>query len=283
MKADLHMHSVLSDGGMEIRDLGKYADEIGLDYIAVTDHDTLEHHTILDDELKGLKVKGIKGLEISAYDFSRDRKAHILAYGIKDYEEVNKIIAPMILKRWEGALWMVEMIRKKGYPLTIEHVKSKAKKSTSIYKQHIMQAMMELGYTDGIKKDLYKEFFGKPSLDSKGGFAYKEFEYVDARLAVETVKRAGGIAILAHPAAYKNVDFIPELKECGLDGLEVWHSSQNEVDNKILLELVRKYDCLATGGSDFHGMMEGHINPLGSATLSGSYLDEFLSELASIK
>lgn len=277
MKGDLHMHSVFSDGGLTIRELGKYADEIGLDYIAITDHDTLDHHGHIEEELKGLRVKAIAGIEISAYDFSRKRRAHILGFGIKDKERLSKITAPMLIKRREASEWMVEKIRKYGYPLTLEHVERKAMLSTTLYKQHIMLAMMELGYGTSIRGPLYKELFGKPTDDFKGGIAYMENEYIDGREAVEAIKSAGGTAILAHPGGYKNVDYIPELKECGLDGIEVWHSSHSKEDEDALLNLSKHYDFVITGGSDFHGLLEGHINPLGSSKIEGIHLEEFLS------
>ena len=76
----------------------------------------------------------------------------------------------------------------------------------------------------------------------------------------------GGIAVLAHPYLYKNEALLEELTELGLDGVEVWHPSQNEEQRAELMDFARKHNLLMTGGSDFHGMYTRTTRSLASTT-----------------
>lgn len=89
IKADLHMHSTVSDGSFTIPELIEFAKKKGLDAIAVTDHDTVSHFQQIPQIEHRVKV--IPGIEISAYDYENNFKVHMLGYGIRYPEIVEKL------------------------------------------------------------------------------------------------------------------------------------------------------------------------------------------------
>lgn len=276
MKADLHMHSTISDGAMTIHQLRDYGKLIGLDYMAITDHDTTKNFSLVEQVFEGSGITPLKGLEISAYDYKRDKKAHILGYFIKDLETMEYFLQPLIAAREAAAKEMVATIQKEGYPITWNLVKSKAKDATNVYKQHIMDVLMDLGYAETLKGRLYNELFSKEH-DGKQGVAYREFNYFDAGQAVEKILECGGVSVLAHPFGYKNHELIPELIARGLMGLEGNHPSHSQEERAAIENLCKQHQLIMTGGSDFHGRFEGHINPLGNALTSQDNLVKLLN------
>ena len=146
----------------------------------------------------------------------------------------------------------------KRYPLPVGIIKRWIQGSTNIYKQHIMMALMEAGYTTTIYGELYERLFGKD------GVAVVKKDFPDVRDVMTQIHEAGGLAVMAHPWLYDSVELIPELAGLGLDGIEVWHDSANEEQTDKLIEIAKKYDLCMTGGSDFHGSNHKHPHPVGS-------------------
>ena len=272
MRADLHCHSRVSDGSLEIRDIMSIANKIGIKALAIVDHDTVEGLAEAENAGREHGVKIISGIEISAYDYQRGRKAHVLGFLMDKPQLVGEVCRSLLDKRRKTSEWIVETLAEAGYAITWDLVKKISIGSTSVYKQHIMHALMELGYTSVIKGDLYKKLFAKPQDGSLGGIAYQEIEYMDVFEAVRVIKQAGGVAVLAHPMGYNNMELIPELIDSGLDGLEAWHPSQDGAAVRRIMSESEKYGLILTGGSDFHGMYEGKPNLLGSCYTSKEWL-----------
>lgn len=95
---------------------------------------------------------------------------------------------------------------------------------------------MESGYTNTIFGDLYNKLFNK---ESDGNILVTP-KYPDIEEVVGAIHDAGGIAVLAHPYLYENIDSIPRLIECGIDGIEVWHPSATEAQRAELKKLATK-------------------------------------------
>ncbi|MDQ2086743.1 PHP domain-containing protein [Herbivorax sp. ANBcel31] len=263
MKADLHCHSYVSDGSLSTKQLVKLAERVGINALAISDHDTVEGFKEAAIECEKHNILNIPAIEISAYDYKRDKKVHILGYLLDRPEELGNFCRPMVEERIKNSKWMVSELIKKGFPLSWDFVSGFAYKKKNVYKQHIMRALMEIGYSSSIKGELYNWLFSKPKEKSAGGILYKEINYVDAFEAVREIKKSGGLAVLAHPAGYKNIDIIPELIDVGLDGVEAFHPSHTKAETNQLIMISGKYDLIMTGGSDFHGMYEGHTSPMG--------------------
>lgn len=273
MIADLHCHSNKSDGSLSIRELVALAKKLGIEALAIADHDTVDGIEEAFKECAKQGIKCISAIEISGFDYKRDKKAHILGYLMDNPQMVGDACKFMLDQRQQASKWAVEQIIREGYPISWEWVESISKGSTNVYKQHIMHGLMSLGYAESIHDDLYKKLFAKPGDNLSGGIAYREIIYIDAVAAVKVIKEAGGIAVLAHPAGYKNLELIPELVEAGLDGLEAWHPSHTQDDVKEIMDLAEKYGLILTGGSDFHGLHEGRANPMGSRFMNEEWLE----------
>ncbi|MEG0229510.1 MAG: PHP domain-containing protein, partial [Oscillospiraceae bacterium] len=141
--------------------------------------------------------------------------------------------------------------------------------SKAVYKQHIMHALMDFGYTNEIFSPLYKALF-----DEEKGSCNVNVQYPDVNDVLSFIKLAGGIAILAHPRVFDNFALFEEMAKNGqIHGAEAFSPKNTKEDTKLILEICRKYDLIPTGGSDFHGLYNSAQAPLGSYTTSQESLD----------
>ena len=272
MKGDFHIHSNISDCDFTPDEIGKKAIELGLTHIALTDHDIITDDDIIKKVEEKYKIKVIKGIEISAYDYENNKKVHILGYG-KLGENTKELCKNTCRERHELSKKIYEIIKNEGYNISWENIENYAGK-TGVFKQHIMLELINKGYTANIYGELYKKLF-----KNHGIVAHLSIDYAKAQDAVKAIKKDGGIAVIAHPAQYKNEDIIPELVNLGLDGIEVYHQKHTEKDFTELLKIAEKYNLLITGGSDFHGNMDKEYVELGSSFIDGENLEKFLKIL----
>ncbi|MFZ4453061.1 PHP domain-containing protein [Salibacterium aidingense] len=260
---ELHCHTKISDNSMNIVDIMELAREKGITHLALTDHDTMEGLEPAKKIGEKYEITIIPGIEMSAYDFKRNTRAHILGYYIDPYHEpLKRICDPMAARRHEASYKMVEKIMNLGYNIDWPLVQSYAQGGTGVYKQHIMHALWDKGYTNGIYTDLYKQLFS--SVKNKPGEAYVPVEYIDVREAIQTIKQAGGIPVLAHPGQFNNFDAVQEWVALGLKGIEVWHPLHDAHVEQLAHYYASTYNLIETGGSDFHGLYGEHHDELGS-------------------
>lgn len=260
MSIDLHCHSRISDGSLGVEELLGIARRRHLTAIAVTDHDAVVGSTRAAILGKRLGIEVIPGVEFSVWDATRENKAHLLGYLYDSPDRLEGLCRQINLSRRAAA---VEMTRKvlRYYPIVPESITRCASGSTTIYKQHIMHALMDAGHTDSIYGEVYDKLFSP-----EGGCAYVRMEYPDVREAAQLIRSAGGLAVLAHPAAYHNEALMEELTAEGLlDGIEVWHPDHSPEDVTRLLAFAETHGLLTTGGSDFHGMYSRTARPLGNS------------------
>ena len=256
MKADLHIHSVISDSSLTAEEIIAQSVRAGINLFSITDHDTVKGQGDIQDMAAKNGIGYIKGVEISAFDKKENVQAHILGYGYKNDRLIEDFCSDVYMRRKASGDNMAEKIIGLGYPITFEDILRYAQGGV-IYRAHIMHALYVRGLTDGIYGPLFTEWFGA------GGLAHFPFEYLDAREAVVAVRQAGGLAVLAHPASYKNWAIIPGLIDAGLDGLEVYHPGHSNDDIAALLEIANEKGLLVTSGSDFHGMYARNPLPIG--------------------
>ncbi len=274
LSADLHCHTKLSNGSLGIEDLILLAKKKGVTTIAITDHDCLAGTVRgkVIGERHGVTV--IPGVELSGTDKSTGQEIHMLCY------------KPDFPDRLEGLCRRSSTIRKKSshimvlktaqkYPVTPEFVAKCAMGSTNIFKVHIMQALMETGFTDRIFGDLYTQLFGK---ETEGNINHTP-QYEDIFDILEAIHDAGGIAVLANPQKCKNDKLIDELVEAGLDGIEVYSPEISQEDKERFIKYAKKNKLLTTGGSNFKGLYNKHVLSVGDCDLP----DECVQELNSYK
>lgn len=257
----MHTHTYVSDGSCSIERNFQLARSTGLDYIAITDHDYLPDVSRDVELSKKYSVNCIHGVELSAIDNKRKRKVHILCYMPKRTDEINKICKRINDSRLKVGLEMAELVSQK-FPITVEDIKNVAINSTAIFKQHIMQTLINAGYANQMFGQLFKELF-----NSKTGTCFVNHEYVDVYEILNIVKRSGGVCVMAHPYTYNSIDFLTEIVDKGyLDGIEVWSSKSNIEQESFLLDICNKHNLIPTGGSDFHGAYSSKVCPIGIKT-----------------
>lgn len=272
MIGDLHCHTKLSDGSMGIEELVAYAKRMGLDFLAITDHDTMAGVKRASVLCSRYGVSLISGVEISVMDNSRGRKAHILCYLPDKTVLIDSMCSKTIASRSKAGQNMAKEVMK-YYPIVIENILKFSQGSLCIYKQHIMCALMEAGYTNEMFGDLFRDLF-----DEKDGRVFQPVEYPDVTKALKLIKSAGGIAVLAHPGVYSSFELAEEMAEKKLiSGLELHHPRNTEEDKKRILELCDKYDLITTGGTDFHGMYAKRANPIATCMSTDRQINDLFS------
>lgn len=249
MIADLHVHSHYSDGSDSVQEVLLQAKQNNVSVISFVDHDTIAS---LSEAMRlGQKygIKIIPGIEISAYDFTRKRKVHLLGYGYQpDAPHIQALCTPLLEKRHNHSLWQIEQIRQLGITIDKQEVIENAKPGGIVYKQHIMNYLTNDSYQSTNYQKLYRALFkGK-------GVAAKDIEYVDVFHAMEAIHRDEGKAILAHPGQLNSYSLLPELIEAGLDGIERNHFDHTPEDHQRIDEICKENNLFITGGSDFHGI-----------------------------
>lgn len=262
MAGDLHCHTRISDGSLAVEDIILLAKKIGLSTIGITDHDTLAGTARAKILGKRHNIEVIQGVEFSAYDAERKQKTHIIAYNPTAPDRLERLCKKNSTSRKRAAHLMVIRACEK-FPITSDLIQKCASGSTNIYKQHIMNALMETGYTNTIFGDLFQELFVLPGENNIN----IPVKYLDYKTVIEEIHGAGAAAVLAHCGHYNNYDLLEEeLIDLGIDGVEVWHPKHAQEDVDRLLKIAKKHDLLVTGGSDFHGMYSAYSTPLGAYT-----------------
>lgn len=271
MSADLHCHTKISDGSTAIDELVILAKNKGIDTISVTDHDTfggVKRAKVFGDKF-GVKI--IPGVEISAFDNERKRKVHLLCYLPKSSDRLVGMLRRTNYNRKKAMSISVQKVLR-AYPIPYDMILRRTAGSTSIYKQHIMQALMDAGYTDEMFGDVFRKLF-----DTRFGLAKSSFEYPDVFEVLRLIRESGGVSVLAHPAVYDSYDLMYELIEKGLNGIEVWYPRAADNDEKLLTEVAQKYNLIRTGGTDFHGVNTSVVNPIGTAVTPDDELEKLLN------
>lgn len=257
MAGDLHCHSTMSDGSTPVDNVVEYAIQAGLNFISLTDHDTMAgvERAVNLGKRKGIRV--IPGMEITTLDHERGRLAHLLCYMPRKTEKLEKLTAATLKERNSAIVPVVEEVAK-HYPITLADVKKAAGDSTCIYRQHIICALMDRGYTYAVFSDLYDIFKTIPYI----------MEYPDTRDVADMIKNAGGVACLAHPGHYDSLDLAWELAKDGkIQAIELSHPRNSESDREEIEKIIKQYWLVPTGGSDYHGFYSSVPHPLGTCTM----------------
>lgn len=277
MKVELHCHTNISDCPLTIEEVVSLAIQENVTHLAITNHDTTKGLQYAVEVGKNYGIEVIPGIEISGYDFDRGRRVHILGYYIEPgHEAIESICQPLIEQRHMASKEMVERIIAAGYDITWERCLEIAQGGTGVYKQHIMQALIEADYTDSIYGPLYKKLFNRGQNGEEAGIAFIPMKYIDAREAIQIIHDAGGVPVLAHPGQYGNFEMVPELVEAGLRGIEVWHPLHSKEHEERAKMLADAYKLIKTGGSDFHGAYGEKPVQLGSKSPGVETIAEIL-------
>jgi predicted metal-dependent phosphoesterase TrpH len=248
---DLHLHTSASDGVLSPSRIVRYAKEKGLKAIAITDHDTIDGNAEALNEGAKVDLEVIPGIEISAqFDLG---SMHILGFfidiGNKSMKERLSLLQETRAKRNPK---MVEKLRELGVEINHDEVLH-ASGGGQVGRPHFAQVLLKKGYVHTVQ-EAFDRYLGKgaPAYVDKFRFAPKE--------AMELIREARGIPVLAHPFTLHipsqrqlNV-LLAELVQWGLMGIEVYYPEHTEDQISLYKDLAEKHGLLVTGGSDYHGI-----------------------------
>jgi predicted metal-dependent phosphoesterase TrpH len=252
---DLHTHSTFSDGTLEPEEVVELAATRDLAGIALTDHDTTEGVERARKAATATGLEVLLGCELSAEHHGAP--VHVLGYAFDPAEPVFAARRAWIREGRVGrARRMVERLRALGADVDLDRVLELAG-SGSVGRPHVAQAMVEAGVVADVESAFTPEWIGT------GGRAYVAKDAVGPVEAVELIRGAGGVAVLAHPSLHAGAGAVPEpviraMAAAGLDGLEVDHPDQGAAERARLRSLAGELRLEATGASDCHGALYGY-------------------------
>ncbi|MBQ4403612.1 MAG: PHP domain-containing protein [Selenomonadaceae bacterium] len=268
MAGDLHTHTNFSDGSYSPEELVAAAKKIGLHYLAITDHDTIDgvrqlyENGLYPDRI----VNIIPGVELSANHPERD--IHIVGYNIDIYNEaLLEMIDKIIEARWERFSEIINILQSKRFNIREADVLKVAGTSRSIGRAHIARALVKVGAFRNVR-EVFEKMLGK------GNPAYVPRYLPEVDEVIDVIHQAGGVATLAHPKLVGDEELVEELCK-KLDGLEVYYPSHKPDETQHYFFLAKKYNLLITGGSDFHGAASRFVNELGDFTISDTLAEKF--------
>ncbi|WP_242090711.1 PHP domain-containing protein [Curtobacterium sp. DN_7.5] len=254
---DLHTHSSVSDGTERPAELVRAAAAAGLDGVALTDHDTTAGWDEAIATARQLPLTLLPGLELSTR--VGYRSVHVLGY-LVDPTDPGLVAETTRIRdgRLERARRMVERIGE-DHPLTWDDVLAQASDGATIGRPHIADALV----ARGLESDRSAAFRG--ILHPASGY-YEPHEAPSPLRGVELIRAAGGVPVIAHPAASSrgiviDEDALRTLVDAGLGGLEVDHRENVSHGKRTLLDWATRYGLFVTGSSDYHGT--GKPNRLG--------------------
>ncbi len=244
-KVDLHSHTTLSDGSLPPRDLVRLAVDVGLEVLAVTDHDTTEALPEAFDEAGRLGLRLIAGMEVSAT--IEGRNVHVLAFFPGErLEALAAWQAGRREARHERMARMLERLAALGMPLDPSTITRDADPRRSPGRLHVARALVEAGHVPTTREafDLYLGA-GKP--------AYVQDVVPTSGEAIAMIRGLGGVAVVAHPAIDDLDRDLERLRDEGLEGVEAYHFGHEPAVAAHFHARARDLGLLVTGGSDYHG------------------------------
>ena len=254
-RIDLHLHTTHSDGSLPPTEVLKLASKADVTALAITDHDITSGIPEAMAAGQELGIEVIAGVEISSFDGRSE--LHILGYCLNWQDPVlNERLATLRASRHRRNPQIIDRLRAAGLDVTYEEVRALAG-TESVGRPHIAQRLMQKKYVSSAKEAFDRYLAeGKP--------AYVARELPGPAEAISWIRDAKGVAALAHPTWVKDAGdglyaCLKALKDSGLDAVEVHYSTHSKSQTANYLELARRLDLLATGGSDYHGITKPDI------------------------
>ena len=257
LNADLHCHSVVSDGTLTPEALAARAKANGVQLWALTDHDEIGGQERAIASAKALDMKYLTGVEISI-TFA-GKTVHIVGLG---FDHTNTDLVQGLRNtrggRAERAKEMSEGLAKVGIHGAYEGALKYAGNHELISRTHFARFLVE----SGVCKDT-SEVFRKYLTENKPGFV--PHRWASLENAVHWITGASGIAVIAHPARYgftanEEYALFTEFKNHGGRGVEVITGSHSSADALQYADTALEFNLAASRGSDFHSPDESHTD-----------------------
>ena len=254
---DLHTHTNSSDGTDSPRELVNKAIVQGLEILGITDHDTTSGWQEATDSLRG-SLKLVLGSEISCLT-TDGISVHMLGLLFDpNHVEMQQVLEETRDGRLPRMRKMIEKMRAEGMDISIEDVKNAMPIGATMGRPHLADALV----AKKIVKSRDEAFVDLLHNESRFYVSHAAPTPVEA---ISLIKRAGGVAVIAHPFAslrgqVLKAENFADLVAAGLNGIEVDHRDQNPDERGMLRTIAQELDLVVTGSSDYHGT--GKLNSL---------------------
>jgi 3',5'-nucleoside bisphosphate phosphatase len=247
---DLHTHSTTSDGSLSPTQLVELAATIGLDAVALTDHDTLDGIAEAAHAASQQGIELIPGVEISL-DWDRGGMHMVVLWLAAEPGPLQDRLAMLQAARNTRNARIVERLNQLGMDITLDEIEAEAG-SGSVGRPHFAAVMVRKGYVTDSQTafDCYL---------ANGRPAYMSRDRLGPEEAIDLALRSGGVPVLAHPhtvgldTTREREDMIERLAAAGLVGLECHYGGYDAEERAAYLDVARRFKLLPSGGSDFHG------------------------------
>jgi predicted metal-dependent phosphoesterase TrpH len=232
---------------------------LGLEVLAITDHDTTEGLPSALAEAQRWNITVVPGVELST--LSGQEELHLLGYFVNlDNPELQALLARTQVARRERAKEMIIRLTKLGLPIDWERVVAAAGGTGSIGRPHVAATLLQAGHVSSYN-EAFDQWIGRNCP------AYVERYKLTPEEAIRLVRQSGGLPVLAHPYIFgrnggckAGLDlkrWLPRLRAAGLEGIEVYYPHYPRRVCRSLLKQATHYGLVITGGSDFHGGLLG--------------------------
>lgn len=246
---DLHTHSTFSDGSLTPTELIRAAEDIGLDALALCDHNTVAGLPELLKAAENSPVEAVPGCEFSSDYLGID--LHIIGLFIPEsqYDRVTSKLAETQAAKEQSNLELVANLAKDGY--VIDYPALRAQAGGFINRANIARALLEKGYVPSVK-DAFSQL-----LSAKGKY-YIPPKRLDSFEVIDFIKSIGAVAVLAHPFLNFKEEaqlraFLDEAVKHGLDAMETIYTAYSDETSTLARKIAADYSLKESGGSDFHG------------------------------
>ena len=223
---------------------------------AVTDHDGIDGSLAALEYAADKDITVIPGIEFDSVD-PLGRDLHILGYGFDpECPELIDALDNILLERAARNEAMLNELNKLGYSMTLDDI-IKVNEGRFIGKPTFATVMVRKGYLSS-NQEAFNTVFREPSMRRI------RKKTLSSREVVELIHKSGGLAVLAHPMEQRHLDetynqfrerlviILERMREYGVDGIECYHPSADDVQAETLREYAVKHGLIVTRGSDFH-------------------------------
>lgn len=252
---DLHAHTTASDGLVSPSQLVDMARQQGLRVLAVTDHDTTNG---VDEALHAATaaLTIVPGVEINTNVDGRE--THVLGYYIEHHDpSLQRFLSEQRNGRDVRAERMIERLGDHNIHLDLMAIRTQAA-GAALGRPHVARALVAAGHARSVQ-DAFDQWLGigRPAYAARPNFTPEE--------AVAVIRKAGGVAVLAHPASMLELETrVSRLVDVGLAGIECYYPGYSTSVTAALVAVARRYGLVPTGGTDFHGTDMKHGRALGA-------------------
>ncbi|MGL5379935.1 PHP domain-containing protein [Clostridium sp.] len=246
IKCDLHVHSTASDGRYSPSQIVQMAYDNDVNFLSLTDHDTLSGIDEAFEKANSLGLNFIPGIELSTEH--KKESIHVLGFFKKDdykNKELNDLLSKFKKERIDRAYKIVENLKKyNDIEIDINNVLKNGK--DTIARPHIAKAIMDAGY-NFTNEEIFDKVLGNHCP------AYIPSTKLSTKEGIALLKKYNALVFLAHPVLARKTP-VYDLIKLGFDGMEAIYYQNSKKDTKRLITLAKETNIYISAGSDCHGI-----------------------------